>query len=1540
VAGRPDPSAEYAYSQTKAGKANAKRLRTPVKKKKKAAPSSGPKYGATPQRAVAEGKARRQVLNSPAGRQADFIARQNAELSSVEKQYLSSPKTSPRRPSVTPAGLTSDPAAYARIAAIGGGTSNFFTKELGRASNEALGMLTSGPATAQLLAENAAAIPVAPFAVASRLGVPGLGLARQYQDRVFGMDKKAVKETVNFNKYLYGDSWDVSGIDAILNRDGARGKLKKTGEKALEYPLTTALNVMALKSALGRAPAYAARATRAVAPESAAGTAASRSLSTLSHIDRIAQNLAENKRRASLRHHATMIEGKTKAPRGTRELPLAPGDGGRYRPPREYISHATDEPTNPVGTRRLVVDQAPYSGDQFAQTRQRLVDRYRTTGFGRKLEMRANARDVAGKGTFFTKPLGGKTSEAKFAKADARNTREMADRRDAASASLRDRNSRDLAVALAKLKKDTNEAGVAQKRFLHTEEAAVRLHWDDMLSPRGGLTPSQLRDEWVAVKEEQFASNQWDSHKARRNAREQIDAVKNVPAELLDLNDLSNPAVARVKRAVDAGRVVDAANQAQSVKAGVVRPETAAAYGSRASAVDLGGSRWWKTEVNKVKEKHAPELRKLKTQISEARAEGRRADAIKLEKTRRARVQQMTSEINAIKESAINMTPEIGAQREVVAGIDRERARIAKEAADRKVVARKARENQARMYRRDREAAAKRKREESAGRLKTAREERAKAPRRPALARTFSAGSQFGRASRNLELAPKVRGLRHQPGIPTRGSDVMPMGRSKPKKSWQEYRARKLSRDLSPDAPKDRIPHPPQAPGMQRHGISAGQSRPFFNKLNAKAKQSYLRQASQSADKADRQFVAARIAEARQSGRNLISLSEERLLRKNLAAAERRNVETRVAPLKPREVNHDNSLKAARTRELKRLRKMEREAMGMTAPTRPELVGKRGVYIPDRSVRPKSKATGPRTARIGTDEARQNRGFIRTGAELDMRPKLLLEQTRRAAENYNGRRSPAATKELLDTIAYRTDDGGYLRIDSQDARKLADRVAYVNKAKLESALKALDELPNGDWLHRKTVDDIFTDSVDSIPKDRKGDYIAVHKDAKDVWTEMLGPSEHKWVRYWDTGLTYWKGALLALSPRWYLNNTVGLALQYGLLAPGDIVSIFRGNSKRVREAMQNRAAHVARDTLANEAQGSAHVVKVIRRGFEINSRLEEVWRRAAYANRAKRLLQNEGVRMRHLSNDDFARALESMPDAAINQIVRDVDFFIGDFRKFNHVERTIVKRVIPFYSWLRVISRLTFGLPFRSPIRAFALATLGRAATAGLDPYAELRPWYARPALNFGNVQIGVTSASPQMTVAGWIHALGSDEPIPEVFAEFTSFAHPVLNFVFGWPAGLDSFGNRITDLPGEALYGRPPQELNKASGKVENTITRRSAAEALLDLFSPGQKNLFRKVSAGDRTPRDAVDTTDIVADWINRLTGGKRDESLYYKKSKKDPPAVKFPFSPALSALFGVNVVRTNPQALARQAKEEMRKWERDQRKLMAAKRKAKRG
>lgn len=574
----------------------------------------------------------------------------------------------------------------------------------------------------------------------------------------------------------------------------------------------------------------------------------------------------------------------------------------------------------------------------------------------------------------------------------------------------------------------------------------------------------------------------------------------------------------------------------------------------------------------------------------------------------------------------------------------------------------------------------------------------------------------------------------------------------------------------------------------------------------------------------------------------------------------------------------------ARDKYMKRLRKMEVEHLGLTAPRRPQLVGDQGVYRTARNVRPSERPTGDQVQGLGPSKARRDQGRLRASMGYDAHPNLMLHQTARAADNYSGKASAAAFDELMDTIAYRVPgtrgpDGKekFLAGSRKEMDDLADRgiAGFVHKDHMRRAIAVLDSLENGKMLPKHLVDRALADRI--APNANVSDYIPVHADGLRVWRDTMY-EPNKVLRYADNTLTFWKGGLLALMPRWYINNTFGLALQYGLLSGMDMAAVVQGNKREIRMAMEKRAPWAVKDTFGRDNPGSTP--NWMQGLFRTNSRLEEIWRRAAYQNRAKKLLGTEGVRYSKLTDAEMARALETMPESMVRSIVRDVDYFIGNYTKFSPVERKYIKRVIPFYSWLRVISKLTFGLPFRSPLRAQAMQVLSKAAIAGLDPQFEELPWYMRSAFIKGDTRIVANSANPGATLAGPIAALGAPNVLGALLGEGLAWTHPLVGLVRGQADGTTAFGDRVRSAPGDAPYGQDPSYFNEVTGTVESRPAYIPTADALLSTFVPAQHLFVKKALAPEgMVPYDTTTAKQVVDDWAVRMAGGKGNDDLYRK-------------------------------------------------------------
>lgn len=667
--------------------------------------------------------------------------------------------------------------------------------------------------------------------------------------------------------------------------------------------------------------------------------------------------------------------------------------------------------------------------------------------------------------------------------------------------------------------------------------------------------------------------------------------------------------------------------------------------------------------------------------------------------------------------------------------------------------------------------------------------------------------------------------------------------------------------------------------------------------------------------------------------------------RSDLAAAEDRL--RSVAAQSPAKVM---AATRARDRYFKQVRKMEKDQLGLTPPKRPELVGDKGVYIPDRPVDPMTPKGGPRGQRgmSGPQVAKRSKGTLKRRAGFDMNPALLAHQARRAAQNVTGPMSPRALDELMSLASYKTADG--LAVTGKRAAQLAssdpERVVLVNVGTLKKALAKLDHLPEGKFLDHDAARIFYGDGTEnwlqSLPKGSvSNDYVAISKSAAEAWRESM--VHGGLLGKYDSALSYWKGGLLAFSPKWYANNMIGNGMQYGILTGGDLRAIREANrSGPIREAISAKNPDIALATLSDEVGAAVpkgadagRLMRTMQRGFKINNDLEVLWRRAAYLNRAKRHLRDEGMRFRGMSDAEVARAIENMPPSVARQVVRDVNLFLGDYERFKPWERNFAKRVIPFYSWLRTIGRLTLSLPFRSPVRTEALAVLTRAGTAGINPNDYMLPAYSRGALQIAGKTIPTWSANPFQSLVPFITGAGADNPGGGLLRESLGWATPPAQIVANQAFGFDNYGSGVFAPPGyggtAALYGQEPQRMNPTTGLPESELVRQPLSEALLQAVLPGLAGPVRRAVVGERTAYDTTTTPQAI---LNFLQGSKRDPNLFYYP-KGTPPRKAMAFNP-LSSFFGVPVYSQNNAEVARKYREDQQRYQAAVKSTARAKRK----
>ena len=291
------------------------------------------------------------------------------------------------------------------------------------------------------------------------------------------------------------------------------------------------------------------------------------------------------------------------------------------------------------------------------------------------------------------------------------------------------------------------------------------------------------------------------------------------------------------------------------------------------------------------------------------------------------------------------------------------------------------------------------------------------------------------------------------------------------------------------------------------------------------------------------------------------------------------------------------------------------------------------------------------------------------------------------------------------------------------------------------------------------------------------------------------------------------------------------------------------------------------------------------------------------------------MKFRRLSLEEVADRIAAMPDELKREAIHITEQYMGNYRNFSRVERDVLKRIFPFYSWMRFVGSLTIGLPFRSPLRAQALALMAQASKVE-NPLDAIRPLYQRGRIDIGGIGIPTTGMNPFATGQEFVSALTSgasrgDRAIEVARAAAQQGASPIIQIAAGTWSGRDPFtGRDYSSPPGYggsvAAFGQEPQRLNQATGQYETYRPTPSIGEQIFEAapYAPA----IRSMLAGSQRPYDVTSTWDLLQ---HRLGGGPPSSQLFMPSPRHQRGAEPLPYISPLSALLGFNIKRVNPQA-----------------------------
>jgi hypothetical protein len=341
----------------------------------------------------------------------------------------------------------------------------------------------------------------------------------------------------------------------------------------------------------------------------------------------------------------------------------------------------------------------------------------------------------------------------------------------------------------------------------------------------------------------------------------------------------------------------------------------------------------------------------------------------------------------------------------------------------------------------------------------------------------------------------------------------------------------------------------------------------------------------------------------------------------------------------------------------------------------------------------------------------------------------------------------------------------------------------------------------------------------------------------------------------DKPTSAWRSLTLKYRPAWAVNNLLGQHLLYAMANPtlGGAVSYgqallgHRRNAEIMEETpgmrqgfatTQKGITHtggaqpiVDRSATVKAVRGTAKaiglpvraVVYPIRKfgdGIQaINQLGENIPREAQFLHLLKKHLD--------LTNKTLDEAVRTADPQLIQRLVDEVNSLQGDFGNLNHVERTVLRRALPFYSWFKVITKLTLKYAKDYPVRLKMLQSMSNFLN---EPDTQM-PSYLRGFVNLvrkGQTVTGLstTGANPFETVPQLLSAAGGVLHGKPTFGTDNpgGLLNPGLQALFTGVSGTDNFTGNTYRGPGanEGLLGRATGQF--LSGLPEYRLAEQAA--------------------------------------------------------------------------------------------------------------------
>lgn len=391
--------------------------------------------------------------------------------------------------------------------------------------------------------------------------------------------------------------------------------------------------------------------------------------------------------------------------------------------------------------------------------------------------------------------------------------------------------------------------------------------------------------------------------------------------------------------------------------------------------------------------------------------------------------------------------------------------------------------------------------------------------------------------------------------------------------------------------------------------------------------------------------------------------------------------------------------------------------------------------------RPHTYAKGGKSPRAGyrsqapknPDQVNFNSGFNFANALDAMNPAQVMRTYHDALAWDHSKRRFQQLKDLAVRRDALDDDRGYVSLDKAEVKKWIGQIReFLDDADVQSDSPLLAQLRE-DFKSKFDVDGELV-----VPKSIYDELVGEFQRADNFATRMI-----------DKPTAFWRAFTLNLRPAWIVNNFAGQFML--LLASHGLYGTVRGmlktmpgtELKRLIEgkggaAFESGFGRTEAHALRGAARGNSRTDKLLRsiaapaEGMgKINAILtDDGPRRAAFYEtlrpHAKALRKELSKHGEDISTREaMIRLLDD--DTVMDEVTQKVLGDLVDFRDLSQFEREVVRRFVPFYSWLKGMNKRTANLVGDDPHTALMGSIIGQEGGKqveqgfGFDPASFMR---------------------------------------------------------------------------------------------------------------------------------------------------------------------------------------------------------------------------